>query len=480
MHIQTHKFKYLARNALENTQLQANLKKIGATFTALRERAFAEVEDPEKLRDMAKEVKDRALRDLPRLLEMLEENVTKAGGEVHWAKDAREANKIILKLARDKKVKSVVKGKSMVSEEIAINDVLNKYGIETWETDLGEFIIQLAGETPSHIVGPALHKSKEEIAHLFSEKMGIPYTEEAEQLTMAARKALRERFLKADMGISGANMAVAETGSIVLLENEGNIRLSTTLPRIHVALMGIEKVVATLDDMSTILSILARSASGQRMSVYTSIFTGPRKGGELDGPEEFHLILLDNGRSSIYADHELREMLRCIRCGACLNTCPVYLKVGGHSYGWVYSGPMGSVLGPMLLPNGLGRVLPFASTLCGACKDVCPVRIDLPRLLLTLRAKFAEPERGQRGITFIEKVVPVIYGWLSGNPHLFHLLTKASRKISPVLCPGGKWLPLPPPFSRWTRKRKVPPLHPSFSQVWPELQKELKSKGGST
>lgn len=301
---------------------------------------------------MARDVKARALDNLPSLLETLEQNVIKAGGRVHWAADAREANKIILGLAMENNVKRVVKGKSMVSEEISVNQVLMAHGIDTWETGLGEFIIQLAGETPSHIVGPALHKNKQEIAHLYSETLGIPYTEEPEELTMVAREKLRQKFLTADMGISGANMAVAETGSIVLVENEGNIRFSTTMPRIHVALMGIEKVIATLEDMGIILSILARSASGQRMSVYTSIFTGPRRHDELDGPEQFHLVILDNGRSSVYQDPELREILRCIRCGACLNVCPVYLKVGGHSYGWVYFGPMGSVLAPQLLPQG--------------------------------------------------------------------------------------------------------------------------------
>ena len=272
-----------------------------------------------------------------------------------------------------------------------------------WETDLGEFIIQLAGEPPSHIIGPAVHKNKAQIADLFAEKLGVPRVETPKELTRIAREKLREKFVHADMGITGANAAVAETGSIVLLENEGNIRLSTTIPRIHVALMGIEKVIPTLDDLATLLALLPRSATGQKLSSYTTIITGPRRPGEADGPEEFHLILLDNGRSRILADPDRRECLYCVRCGCCLNTCPVYRKAGGHSYGWVYSGPIGAVLTPQLIPARLARDLPFASTLCGACGDVCPVKIPLPKLLLTMRQRITEDPNWDGGISPLQK-----------------------------------------------------------------------------
>ena len=474
MHVQAHRFKELAKKAIKDSRLQQNLRQIGETFRARREQAFSEVKDPEALKERARKLKERAIARLPLLLEELETKVKRAGGHVHWARDAREANALIIAIAEEAQVRSVVKGKSMVTEEIGLNTALQKHGIEVWETDLGEFIIQLAGEPPSHIIGPALHKNKEEIARLFSEKLGIPYTDDPRELTMAARRALRERFLKAGMGITGANMAVAQTGSVVVVENEGNIRFCSTIPRIHVSVMGIEKVVESLDDMAILLDVLPRSASGQRLSVYTSILTGPRRSNELDGPEEFHLILLDNKRTEIIRDPELRQILYCVRCGACLNVCPVYLKAGGHSYGWVYSGPMGSVLSALLLPDRLGRELPFASTLCGACRDVCPVKIDLPRLLMILRQRLAEEKGPEAGISFVQGLVSAAGCKVMARPTLYQFLSCALRPPSKALhlldergIPGlGHIIP-------WARCRNFPELKDPFSTKWPELKKEL-------
>jgi L-lactate dehydrogenase complex protein LldF len=477
MKIRSHLFSSLSEKALSDVRLQENLERIGKAFRGLRETGFSRLEDPEALRAHGKAIRERALAHLPQLLETLEAKVQEAGGVVHWASTSKEAQGIVIDLAKKHKVHSVVKGKSMVTEEIGLNDALTDHGIEVWETDLGELIIQLAEEPPSHLVGPALHKSKEEIADLFAQKLNAPRTVIPEELTMIARQHLRERFLRSEMGITGVNMAVAETGSIVLVENEGNIRMSTTLPRVHVAIMGIEKVVPTLEDLVVLLSLLARSTTGQILSVYTSIFTGPRREGEMDGPEEFHLIILDNGRSRILADPDRRETLYCIRCGACLNVCPVYLKAGGHSYGWVYSGPIGAVLTPQLLPPRLARTLPFASTLCGACKEVCPVKIDLPRLLMTLRWRMVEDPAWHAGISLPQRLGMSIFGWVAARPGVYAAATRGARLLEPILAPSGRLTLLPPPFSRWATQREVPMRGKAFSQRWAHIEKEIQQAG---
>lgn len=479
MKIRSHLFNSLSKNALSDRHLQKNLERIGIAFRGLREKGFSRLEDPEGLRAQGRAIRERALAHLPQLLETLEAKVQEAGGVVHWASTAKEARGIVIDLAKKHKVRSVVKGKSMVAEEIGLNDALAEHEIEVWETDLGELIIQLADEPPSHLVGPALHKSKEEIADLFAEKLNAPRTEVPEELTMIARQHLRKKFLDSEMGITGVNMAVAETGSIVLVENEGNIRMSTTLPRVHVAIMGIEKVVPTLEDLVVLLSLLARSTTGQVLSVYTSIFTGPRREGEMDGPDEFHLIILDNGRSRILADPDRRETLYCIRCGACLNVCPVYLKVGGHSYGWVYSGPIGAVLNPQFLPPRLTRALPFASTLCGACKEVCPVKIDLPRLLMTLRWRMVEDPTWQAGISLSQRLGMALFGWLAAHPGLYAAATRGARLLKPILAPSGRFTLLPPPFSRWARQREVLMRGKAFSQRWAHIEREIQQGGHS-
>ncbi len=477
MRVRSLEFGQRAQEAVLDEQLQRNLQRIGVRFKVGRDMAFAALEDPEALRNLGRAIKERSLANLPHLLETLEAKVKEAGGTVHWACNGKEACRIVCDLAKQRAVRTVVKGKSMVTEEIGLNHALEAEGIEVWETDLGEFIIQLAGEPPSHIIGPAVHKSKEQIAELFAEKLGSPKAEAPEELTKIAREKLREKFVKADMGITGANAAVAETGSIVLLENEGNIRLSVTAPRIHVALVGIEKVIPTLEDLAVILALLPRSATGQKLSSYTSIITGPRREAELDGPEEFHLILLDNGRSRILADPDRRQSLYCLRCGSCLNVCPVYRKVGGHSYGWVYSGPIGAVLTPQLVPARLARQLPFASTLCGACAEVCPVKIELPKLLLTMRQRLTEDPNFDGGIPLLVRLAARFHGWLLTHPRLYRLAMDGARAASRVLVRDGRWLWLPPPLSRWARNRRIPTPARPFSSTWPKLEKELVQGG---
>jgi L-lactate dehydrogenase complex protein LldF len=473
MRIRCLEFSERAKGALRDEMLQQNLQRIGVRFKTARDLAFAALEDPESLREMGRALKEKAIANLPLLLETLEMRVKEAGGVVHWACTSKEARNIVCEIARTKGVRTVVKGKSMVTEEISLNEALQAQGIEVWETDLGEFIIQLAGEPPSHIIGPAVHKSKEQIADLFAQKLGVPKAEAPEELTRIAREKLREKFLNADMGVTGANAAVAETGSILLLENEGNIRMSVTMPRILVTVMGIEKVIATLDDLAVILALLPRSATGQKLSAYSTIFTGPRAPGELDGPEEFHLVLLDNGRTRILADPDRRQSLFCLRCGSCLNVCPVYRKVGGHAYGWVYSGPIGAILTPQLIPPRLARELPFASTLCGACAEVCPVKIDLPKLLLIMRQRLSEDPNFDGGVPLLPRLASRAHGWILTRPRLYRLAARGARLWSKALTEEGRWKWLPPPVGRWGKMRDVPAMQVPFSERWKKLKKEL-------
>jgi L-lactate dehydrogenase complex protein LldF len=361
----------------------------------------------------------------------------------------------------------------MVTEEIELNEALEQIGVEAVETDLGEYIVQLAHEKPSHILAPAVHKSKEDVADLFAETLNAPGLKLPEEMTAVARKRLREKFLAADMGITGANFGIAETGTIVLIENEGNIRLSTTRPRLHVALMGIEKVIPTLDDLAVFLKILARSASGQKMSTYVSLITGPRRAGETDGAEEFHLIILDNGRTRLLADEETRESLYCLRCGACLNVCPVYQKLGGHAYGTVYSGPIGSIVTPAFAGLEHSKDLPFASTLCGACRDICPVRIDIPRILLKLRSEWSEGDRAHRaGASLIERLAIKAWAVTMSKPFLYSLVFRLAAWFQGPMLEDGKLKHLPFAFSGWTQNRDFPPLaQKSFRAMWSDAKR---------
>jgi len=419
--------------------------------------AYRNLPEGPGLRLKAKQIRREAIDNLDILLETLAETVRGRGGQVFFAADAGQAVAHILEIARRNQVKTVVKGKSMVSEEIGLNAALAAAGIEAIETDLGEFIIQLAGEGPSHIIAPAIHKTRDQIGRLFAEKLGIAYTDDPPTLTLAARKALREKFLAADMGISGCNIACAETGHITTVSNEGNIRLCTTLPRVHVAVMGMERITARLEDHDVLLRLLSRGAAAQSMGGYVSYIGGPPP----DGSRQFHLVILDNGRSKILADPQFREMLTCIRCAGCLNVCPVYAVIGGFAYGWCYSGPVGAVVTPLLAGINRAKDLCLGETLCGACRHICPVDIDIPRMLLALRAKLAEgdPAWDVKRENPGQKAAFQLWSWLVANPRIYRLALNAGAAIQEVLPGRGKWLRrLPPPFDGWTASRDFPRL----------------------
>ena len=468
------RFEKDSEKAIRNESLQKALVNVTDRFRSQRNKASSEVPNWEELRNKARQKKKETIANLDKYLLQLEESVVKAGGKVHWAKDSNVACQIILNIAKEGQVKSVVKSKSMATEEIELNDSFESSGIKVVETDLGEYIIQLAGEHPSHIIAPAIHKTKDDISKLFSEKLEIPYYEKPEELTKVARERLRSEFLKADMGVSGANFAVAETGTIVVVENEGNARLTTTVPRIHVALVGIEKLIPRYEDLSLFLTVLARSATGQKSSTYVSFITGPKKQTDMDGPEEFHLVLLDNGRSKILASEETKESLYCIRCGACLNNCPVYRHVGGHSYGWAYSGPIGAIITPQLLGIDKAPELPFASSLCGACHDVCPVKIDFPKVLLELRKNVVKSkEKSSRaGAALLEKLGIKLWRFSVEHEYLYKLLNKISYYLQiPWKQSNGKLRSLPYPFSRWTDERDFPSVaRKTFRERWKEIR----------
>src|SRR5438552_1649034 len=376
-------FRERAANALGDRFLQQALTIATTKFIDLRREAFEAFPEGEALRDRAREIKEATLQRLDHYLEQLIDNVERFGGRVHYADTAEDARRIILDLARRTGARLAVKSKSMATEEIDLNEALLHAGVTPVETDLGEYIIQLAHERPSHIIAPAIHKTKGQVAELFTRELNRHAAPDPEALTRIARGELREKFLQADLGITGANFAVADTGTVVLVTNEGNGRMVTSLPRVHVAVMGVEKVVPSLTDLMVFLAILARSATGQKLSVYTTLVRGPRRAGELEGPEEFHLVLLDGGRIAQIGG-PLREALSCLRCGACLNVCPVYRQIGGHAYGYTYPGPIGILLTAMMEGTPAVKDLAHASSLCGACADACPVRIDIPRMLIEL------------------------------------------------------------------------------------------------
>ena len=476
--VKTKEFVPASRRAVDNPQLQAALKRAGGGFDGARMEAIEELGEErwQELRERARRIKEHTLENLDHYLEMLYDRVTANGGQVHFAADAQEANEIISELALSRGAKTVTKSKSMVSEEMGLNHSLEAMGIRSVETDLGEYIIQLADETPFHIVGPAIHKTKEDVSELFAEKIDRPGLVEIEDLAETAREVLRNDLLQADMGISGANFLVAETGTLVIVTNEGNGRFCTSSPRIHVALTGMEKVVPSLEDLAVFLRLLPRAATGQRLTSYVSMVSGPRSPTEEDGPEEFHLVIVNNGRSRLLQDEKLRGALSCIRCGACLNICPVYRKVGGHAYGWVYPGPIGAVIDPVLVGLDKAKDLPFASSLCGACREVCPVKINLPHMLLTLRSRLMEGDEESRPkATLMDNAMGRGYRTLMSSPTMMSLARKVGRATQVAVARKGWIRKIPfPPFSGWTKARDMRAIpKESFRDIWDkELSEE--------
>jgi L-lactate dehydrogenase complex protein LldF len=460
-------FRRVAAAAVDDAHLQAALETATGHFRTGRSVALAELPEADALRDHLKAIRAATLANLAEHLETFERNATAAGAHVHWARDGAEAAGIVTGLARAHGVTLAAKSKSMATEEIHLNQALASAGITPVETDLGEWIIQLAEEPPYHIIAPAIHKTRDQVAALFARETGAPLvSDDIPALTALARHQLRQRFLEAGMGISGGNLAVAESGSIVLVTNEGNGRMVTSLPPLHVAIIGIEKIAPTWDDAAAWLALLARSATGQPLSIYTTVVTGPARPEDPDGPEEVHVILLDNGRSRLLGT-TYEEVLECIRCGACLNICPVYREAGGHAYGSPYSGPIGAVITPLLFGLEHYPALPHASTLCGACQDVCPVRIDLPRLLLALRAE--EVSRGlasppevmlEKGAAFIlahERLLRLSRRLLAAGQR--PLVASRQLRLPEQLNPG--------------QERRLPALAPrSFHELWPALEEE--------
>jgi L-lactate dehydrogenase complex protein LldF len=473
-------FPEAARAALANGQLRRNLGHATRTIRAKRAAVVAEVPDWEELRDAGAALKERTLAHLPELLERFEAAVTARGGRVHWARDADEANRIVTELVAATGSEQVVKVKSMATQEIGLNEALAEAGIAAVETDLAELIVQLADDKPSHILVPAIHRNRAEIRQIFLEHMpGVDpaLTEEPRVLAMAARAYLRRTFLAARVAVSGANFGVAETGTLAVVESEGNGRMCLTLPETLITVMGIEKLVPTWRDLEVFLQLLPRSSTGERMNPYTSLWTGVTPG---DGPQDVHVVLLDNGRTAALADTVGRAALRCIRCSACLNVCPVYERTGGHAYGSVYPGPIGAVLTPQLAGmRGSGDpvdTLPYASSLCGACYEVCPVKIDIPGLLVHLRARHVEGERARRRLPTPERATMAVASWGMRSPGRFAAGERAMR-AGRLLARGGRIRALPPPLSAWTASRDLPAPPPqTFRQWW---EKRERTSGGS-
>jgi L-lactate dehydrogenase complex protein LldF len=462
----TPQFKENAHEALQNPQLQQAMGKLRVGFQALRQASIAKLPEFDSLRDSARDIKNHTLGHLDLYIEAYEKKVTESGGHLHFARTPEEARKAIIDICKRRGAKTVTKGKSMISEEIALNEALDAAGVKPIETDLGEYIIQLRGEIPSHIIGPAVHLTKEQVEGDFRRvHTHLPADRdlrEPTQLLTEARGILREKFLAADVGITGANFLVAETGTSIIVTNEGNGDLTQILPKCHIVIASLEKITPTLEDVAQLLRVLARSATGQEMSVYTTLSTGPKRPGDVDGPEEYHVVLLDNGRSSMIGT-QFQDMLRCIRCGACMNHCPVYHAVGGHAYGWVYPGPMGAVLTPSLIGVEKGGQLPNASTFCGRCEQVCPMRIPLPGMMRHWRER--EFERHLAPAT--QRYGLGLWAFMAKRPKLYRL---ATRVFSHVLGYYGRRhgrFAAMPGAAGWTDWRDLPaPEGETFQSKW--------------
>jgi L-lactate dehydrogenase complex protein LldF len=464
------RFQQSAPEALNNPTLRRNLGRATATIRARRSEVVGEMPDWEDLREAGRTLKERTLRHLDGYLEQLETSVRDAGGIVHWAPDAAEANRIVVDIARSHGATEVVKVKSLTTDEIELNDALARAGISALETDLAELIVQLARDRPSHILVPAVHKNRREIRDLFRSEFGdADLGDDPQELTAAARRFLRAKFLTAGFAVSGANFAVAETGSVAVVESEGNGRMCLTLPDVLVTVMGIEKVIPAWDDLSVFLQLLPRSSTGERMNPYTSIWTGVTPG---DGPQSFHLVLLDNGRTDALADPPARETLACIRCSACLNVCPVYERTGGHAYNSVYPGPIGAILTPQLIHSASAESLPYASSLCGACYEVCPVKINIPRILVHLRGRIVdEHRRTARGRLVPEAIAMKSLGAVFAGRRRFEAAQRVARAGQRPFMRKERIPRLPIGLSGWTRTRDLPPVaKQTFREWWRETR----------
>ena len=452
-------FPEAARVELANVQLRTNLRNATDTIRAKRAKVVEELPDWEELREAGKAIKTDVLANLDRYLLQFEAAVESAGGHVHWARDAAEANAVVAEVASAHGVNEVVKVKSLTTDEIELNQALAQVGIHALETDFAELILQLDGDWSSHILVPAIHRNRAEIRDLFARTIapGI-VSDDPRDLAEASRVYLRERFLTARVGVSGANFGIAETGTVCVVESEGNGRMCTTLPPVLVTMLGIEKLLPRFADLEVFLQLLPRSATGERMNPYTSLWTGVAAG---DGPQEFHVVLLDNGRTRVLRDEVGRQALHCIRCSACLNVCPVYSRVGGHAYGSVYPGPIGAILTPQLLGIENASSLPFASSLCGACYEVCPVKIDIPKVLLHLRAKAVEAKAPAAERALMRGVA-----WVFGRPWRLSAAQRLGRLGQRPLVRGGAIRRLPPPLSKWTRTRDLRPVAAESFRSW--------------
>ncbi|KUO65365.1 MAG: amino acid dehydrogenase [Gracilibacter sp. BRH_c7a] len=462
-------FKKRIKFALHNKSMREAIKKATTILKNNRLKAAEEMGDWDEWRQRGKDIRSHVIANLDYYLKQFADNVRAKGGKVYYAGQAEDVIQVVMEIVNQHQAKTVAKSKSMISEEVHLNKALYDRGIEAIETDLAEYIIQLAEEPPSHIIVPAIHKNRNEIADLFSKEAGKEISSDTPSLNAFARKTLREKFLTADIGLTGCNFAIAETGSIVLVSNEGNGRMVSTLPKVHIVLMGMERIVPNFSDLEAVLNLLPRSATGQKYTSYTSIISGPSHPGELDGPEEMHVIIVDNGRTNLLGEKDFQEALRCIRCGACFNVCPVYRQIGGHAYGSVYGGPIGAVITP-LLNNDLKNwgELPYASSLCAACSEACPVMIPLHELLVKLRYR-----RFKAGYTSsMEHMAFKVFRHYFGNPRRYRFAMKSGYYLQRPLMRGNHLEGGPTPLSGWTNSRYFPAVaQKPFRQRWDEIQK---------